>query len=292
MIRFPQQQRQRWRPIVPKNIEPRPAAAMYSTEQESETESQQQQQQQQQVERDGSPEYRPHPPRPLRPYTYQASGRVHPRSPSEDQDSSSSNKRPKLDETRKSEPGKFSAVLSSLDNRSNATTFDDDGSFGYAGEPAPSMFGFELLEGGCAISGSCGQGDDQQTGTARQQDLLAQLRALETRQVELDNWEKNVEDKFAWLISAREAAREKLAWLRREEEAMKRMLMWLPDELRMVEERRARAMRELAVIEGRGETVLNQFEGLEGGSGNGNENENGAAGGEKDEIVTDEEMIG
>ncbi|EQL35327.1 hypothetical protein BDFG_02841 [Blastomyces dermatitidis ATCC 26199] len=290
MIRFPQ--RQRRRPTLPKKIEPLPAAAIDSTKQELEAESQRQQQQ---VERDASLEYPPPlPQKHPRSYIYQASGRVHPRSPSENQSSSSSHKRQKLDEARKREPGKFSTTLSSLDNRSNATAFDDDASFRYAGQPGPSMFGFEVMEGMCGISGFCGRDDDhqqhqqKQTGTARRQDLLAQLRALETRQVELDSWEKSVEDKFAWLDSAREAAEKKLAWLTREEEAMRRMLMWLPDELRVVEERRAQAVRELAATEGRGETVLNPLEGLEGGSGNGK----GGEGGEKDGIVTDEEMIG
>ncbi|OJD23283.1 hypothetical protein ACJ73_05360, partial [Blastomyces percursus] len=244
MIRFPQ--RQRRCPGLPKKTEPYTAVAIVSTEQELETEPQQQQQQQQQVESEASPEHRSLlPPRPPRSYTYQASGRVHPRSPAEDQGSSTSNKRPKLDEARKREPGKFSTTLSSLGNRSNATAFDDDVSFRYAGEPEPSMCRFEVLEGRRAISGSCGRDDGRhkQMGTARRQHLLAQQRALETQQVELDSWEKSVKNKFAWLDSAREAAEKKLVWLMREEEAMRRMLTWLADELRVVEERRKCAVR-------------------------------------------------
>ncbi|PGH01585.1 hypothetical protein GX51_05150 [Blastomyces parvus] len=289
MTCFPQQQRANQLPREP--IEPRLGAAM-GTEQKPEPGSQQHQYQQQaQVEKDPFFGNRPQlPPRPPRSHTHtcQASGRVHPRSPSDEHDGSGSNKRPRLDETRKSSPGKFSTALSSLDNRGSGTAFDDDGNFRYAGEPGPGLLGSARLGRGCAVSGS-GQDDEHHRHhhehrmvTAERQDLLAQLGLLHTELAQMANWKKEIEDKHTRMRRGRRVAEQKLDWFVREEEAAEAKLELVSNDLRMMEEKRAQILRDLEAMGERQETAWNQPGGLEGGrgsgSGNGNGNGNDGAG--------------
>ncbi|OJD19049.1 hypothetical protein AJ78_01000 [Emergomyces pasteurianus Ep9510] len=253
---------------------------------EKETEGQQNEQ----ADRNPPPEYTPQlppkpqkPPRPQRPRTCQTLGKVHPRSPSGNE---GSNKRPKLDESRKAEPGKFSAILGSSASR-NGTIHLDDGNLGFASEPI--MTGTDLLEeevgGGFSDQGQSKGSSPHTSQQEQRQVLLDKLREVERRQTLLVGWEKTTEGKFSWLSGERRAAEQKLLWLQSEEAATRMKLEWFPGELRMVEQGRARVLSELLVNEERQTKVLNQLEVLESGKGG------GKRGADKGVVVFDEEMM-